>query len=157
MWLASSPPLDCVTSTASGWSRTSPWRTSMRDSSKCFGTYTRGCGSARQCDGRSAHDRAGARLGLAGELDVDEFPARLLALPGDLAGAGDAVLRPGDRPELHVEGLDRAGSGPVDHDVREQTHREHAVREHRGHPGLLGDRLVVVHRVVVAGRARILD
>ena len=82
--------------------------------------------------------------------------AALFALAGDDRRAREHVARPHLLREPHLEPADRLGAEPVLHDARREAHRQHAVAEHRRVPDLGRDRVVVVHRVEVARRARVL-
>ena len=101
---------------------------------------------ATDCDAVLVRDR---------EVDVDEVLAVLLALAGDDRGAREHVAGPHLLREAHLQPADRLGAEPVLDDPGREAHREHAVAEHRRVPDLGRDRVVVVHRVEVARRARV--
>src|SRR6185503_7903253 len=88
-------------------------------------------GSARDRGGGRARDRLDAVLVGDLELDVDEMLAVLLALAGDDSGTGEHVARPHLLGEPYLEAPNRLGPEPVLHHAGGETHREHAVPEHR--------------------------
>src|SRR5439155_1241917 len=76
------------------------------------------------------------------------------------ASAGHDVREPHERREADTELPDRARARPVGDGLRDEAHREHAVRKDAAHAGRPRERLVLMDRVEVpggAGVARELD
>ena len=89
------------------------------------------------------------------ELNVDVPFARLVVLARDDGGAGQRVTGPHHVEEADVEAAHRRRTERVGDVGAEDPGREHSLREHRRKAGGAGDRVVVVERVEVAGRARV--
>src|SRR5262249_36583571 len=88
-------------------------------------------------------------------LAVDARLARLLVASRDGAGAGDGVARPHPGREAHLVAAQVPGPDEVGQAARDEARREHPVAEHGRVAGGAGERLVVVDRVEVTGRARV--
>ena len=94
---------------------------------------------------------------LVGQLDpeVDEVGAVLLALARHHDLGGEDLTRPGPLHEPHLVGLQAADTDIVGDRLGQEPRGEHPMAEHTREPGGLRLGLVVVHRVEVAGRARV--
>src|SRR5207245_3776950 len=93
-------------------------------------------------------------------LDIKQVDVIYQQLRKTAASAGHDVLEPHERREADTELPDRARARPVGDGLRDEAHREHAVRKDAAHAGRPRERLVLMNRVEVpggAGVARELD
>src|SRR4029077_16401739 len=105
--------------------------------------------------GEGAAHRDLARLAACDHLAVDPVLARVVVLPRDRARAGDRVARPDAGREADLVAPEILRSDEVGQALGDEAGRQHAVAEDGRVAGHLGELLVVVNRVEVAGRARV--
>src|SRR5947208_3181105 len=162
--------------TACAWRNSSPRRSFPVDGSRVSQRETPGRSCVSSCfpprrtvrrlsargegDRHPAGDDLLAALILRPHLELDQVDVVLRRLGKHAASAGHDVREPHERREADTELPDRARARPVGDGLRDEAHREHAVRKDAAHAGRPRERLVLMDRVEVpggAGVARELD
>src|SRR5207253_2891649 len=106
--------------------------------------------------GEAAADQDLALLVAGLELALDELLGARLELARHPAPADDVVARPGARGEAHLVAAHVGPAGERRHHAAQDACVEHPHGEHGRIARSLGERLIVVDWVEVAGRARVL-
>src|SRR5438067_1802171 len=113
--------------------------------------------AARQRRGESSAHRDVALLVDGLHLAVDPPLAVGVVLPRHLPCRHDGVARPDARGEADLEAAEVLRPDEVGHAAADECGGQHAVAEHARLAGHVGELLVVMDRVEVAGGARIAD